>query len=177
MYYKKIEGERIYLSPMQTSDLSLFLKWVNDREVSDKIGNTSLTFNEKNEMAWIEQSLEKGEPSFTIVTKENDAPIGNCSFMDIDHINRCGTVGIFIGEEEYRNNGFGTEAMKLLVNYGFKILNLHNINLWVYSFNDRAIACYKKVGFTEIGRRHECYYLEGKYYDRVMMEIINDDLR
>jgi RimJ/RimL family protein N-acetyltransferase len=175
MYYKKIEGDRIYLSPMNQNDIELFLKWMNDSEITDRIGATRKMYNEVNEKAWLDHALSNGEYAFTIVDKKKNTPIGNCSFMEIDPIDRCGTVGIFIGEETYRNNGYGTETLRILVNYGFKHLNLHNINLWVYSFNERAIACYKKVGFKEIGRRHECYYLDGKYYDRIMMEVLDRD--
>lgn len=61
-------------------------------------------------------------------------------------------AGIAIGEEEYRSKGYGTEAMKLLLEYRFNYLNLHNINLKVLDVNERAIKCYKKCGFKENGR-------------------------
>lgn len=69
--------------------------------------------------------------------------------MDISYKNRIGTVGIFIGDENNRSNGYGTEALKLLLDYGFNYLNLNNIMLAVKSFNERAIKCYEKVGFKE----------------------------
>ena len=67
--------------------------------------------------------------------------------------------------------------MKLLLDFGFKYLNLNNIDLQVFDFNKNAIACYKKVGFKEYGRRHECHFLDGKYHDSVSMEILEDDFR
>lgn len=54
---------------------------------------------------------------------------------------------------------------------------MHNVNLEVFSFNKRAIKCYEKVGFKEYGRRHDVYFLDGKYYDKVEMEILEDDFR
>lgn len=94
---------------------------------------------------------------------------------DISCPNRIGTVGIFIGEEENRSHGYGAEALKLLVEYGFRYLNLNNIMLTVKSFNERAIHCYKKVGFQEFGKRRKSYFLNGKYYDDVYMDILAEE--
>ncbi|MNT19160.1 hypothetical protein D3C72_1544040 [compost metagenome] len=57
------------------------------------------------------------------------------------------------------------------------MLNLNNVNLDVLSFNERAIACYKKVGFIEYGRRHEAYFYNGVYYDIISMEILERHFR
>lgn len=88
---------------------------------------------------------------------------------------QCGTVGLFIGDEENRNNGYGQDTLNLLLDYGFNYLNLKNIMLKVFSFNERAINCYKKVGFKEIGRRRQSYYLKGKFYDDVYMDILREE--
>lgn len=65
--------------------------------------------------------------------------------------------------------------MKLLLDYGFNYINLNNIDLGVFSFNTQAIRCYKKVGFKEYGTRHEAYFLNGKYYDKICMEYLRKD--
>ena len=93
--------------------------------------------------------------------------------MNVNLVSRKATLGIFIGDEENRSKGYGTEAMKLLVDYGFNILGLHNIDLNVFAFNKQAIRAYEKVGFKEYGRRHESYFLDGKFHDEISMEIIN----
>lgn len=97
--------------------------------------------------------------------------------MSINYKNRTGEVGIFIGDESNRNNGYGTEVLRLLLDYGFNYLNLNNIMLKVKSFNKRAIKCYEKVGFKEFGRRRESYFLNGKYYDDVHMDILASEFR
>lgn len=95
------------------------------------------------------------EATFNIVTLNEDKLIGSISLENIDHTNRRATLGIFIGDREEREKGYGTEAIRLILDYGFNYLNLNNINLDVMEFNDRAIACYKKCGFKEIGRRRK----------------------
>lgn len=120
---------------------------------------------------------KNGDFNFAIVNIENDKLIGNCSLMNINYQNRIGTVGIFIGDENNRSNGYGTEALKLLLDYGFNYLNLNNIMLTVKSFNERAIKCYEKVGFKEFGRRRESYFLNGKYYDDIHMDILVSEFK
>ncbi|MGV9141846.1 MAG: GNAT family N-acetyltransferase, partial [Promethearchaeota archaeon] len=71
--------------------------------------------------------------------------------------------------------GFGTEASKLLVDYGFNTLNLHRIELDVFEFNKRAIKAYKKVGFIEEGRKRKSHFENGAYHDRIMMSILREE--
>ncbi len=130
------------------------------------------------EKAWMEEAMnKKNEFYFSIVKMENDKLIGNCGLHDISYPNRTGTVGIFIGDEENRSRGLGTEVLRLLLDYGFHYLNLNNIMLNVKSFNERAIKCYKKVGFKEFGRRRQSYFLNGKYYDDVKMDILAEEFQ
>ena len=92
-------------------------------------------------------------------------------------ISRTATLGIFIGEKEERSKGYGTEAIKLLLDFGFNYLNLHEIKLDVYEFNKRAIKCYEKIGFKEYGRRRKCKFINGKYYDSIEMDILAEEFR
>lgn len=174
-YYKKIVGERIYLSPMCVEDAEKYVEWMSDRSVTDGIRSTRKIMTVEAERKWITENLENGTYNFSIVLKENDELIGSCSINNPNLIDKTATLGIFIGDEINRNKGYGAEALSLLLDYGFNILNLNNIGLGVFSFNERAINCYKKIGFKEYGRRHECYYLDGKYYDEILMEVLKKD--
>ena len=131
----------------------------------------------EDEKEWIDKTLKNNDLNFAIVNLEKDELIGNCGFANISYQNRIGTVGIFIGEESNRSNGYGTETLKLLLDYGFNYLNLNNIMLTVKSFNEWAIKCYEKVGFKEFGRRRESYFLNGKYYDDVHMDILASEFK
>lgn len=174
-YFKKIIGERVYLSPMCIDDAPKYVEWLSDFEVTKGLGNTKLIPSVESERSWIAANLEKGLYCFAIIDKETDELIGNCGFNDIDTARRIGTIGIFIGDEEKRSKGLGTDTLKALIGFGFDILNLNNICLQVFNFNERAIKCYKKVGFKEFGRRHQVYPLNGNLYDEVYMEILRKD--
>ena len=173
MYFKKLEGEKIYLAPMMVEDAKIFCKWLNDNSVTDGLNKTKDVTTIENEIEYLENVNKKGEYAFSIVKKEDDTLIGSCSINEIDFPNRAGTVGILIGDEENRGKGYGTDTLKTLLNYGFNELCLHNIQLGVYSFNERAIACYKKVGFKEVGRNREVRFHNGKWYDGILMDILD----
>ena len=108
---------------------------------------------------------------------EDDKLLGNCGFHAIELIRQCADVGLFIGDEENRSKGYGQDVLNLLLDYGFNYMNLNNIMLKVFSFNERAINCYIKVGFKEIGRRRKSYYLKGKFYDEVFMDILREEYK
>lgn len=176
-YYKKLIGERIYLSPVNIEDAEKYVEWFCDFSMADGIGQSSKLVSVESEREWIQNSLKNNEYVFGIVDLKNDQLIGNCGIHDINAKDRTAIVGIFIGEEENRSNGYGTETLGLLLDYGFNYLNLNNIMLSVMSFNERAIGCYKKVGFKEIGRRRQCYFLNGKYYDEIYMDILKEEFK
>ena len=176
-YFKKLEGEHIYLSPYNVEDTPQFTKWLNDFGITDYIGKSG----EMVTLEWEKEYLEshnnkpKEQYNFEIIQKEKSKPIGSCGLEKIDRIHRKAVLGIFIGDKEEHNKGYGTEIVNLLLDYGFNYLNLHSIKLDVLAFNKRAIKCYEKCGFKECGRQREAYYLNGKYYDIMSMDILKKE--
>lgn len=174
-YYKKLVGRRVYLSPMNAEDAEIYVEWLNDFSVTDGLGVSDKVTSLESEREWISENSNQYQ--FAIVRLEDDKLIGNCSIHDVDQKKQCADAGLFIGDEENRNRGYGQEVLNLLLYYAFNYLNLNNIMLKVFSFNERAINCYKKVGFKEIGRRRQAYYLKGKYYDDVFMDILREEYK
>ena len=172
-YFKKLVGDRIYLSPRNSEDVEIFTEWLDDFETTDFLGKSGLLTTLNEEREYLENNTP--EASFAIVTLENNKIIGTVSLEKINHINRCATLGIFIGNKKFRSKGYGTEAIKLILEYGFKYLNLQNIKLDLMEFNGRALKCYQKCGFKEYGRRRKCKYIDGKYYDSISMDILAEE--
>ena len=170
-YFPKIRGERLYLSPLHMGDVETYTRWLNDSSVTDGLGFTRQVVTLESERDALTRLMEE-DHNFAIVQAEDDLLLGSIGFHDIHPISRSAMCGLFIGEEENRNMGYGTEALILLLRYGFETLNLHNVMLKVFSFNQRAIAAYKKVGFHQVGRRREAYFLHGQYHDDVFMDVL-----
>ena len=175
-YFKKLIGERIYLSPQNNEEIEKFTEWLNDFETTDYIGRSSYITTLEGEKKYFEENLNKNY-NFFIVTLKEDKLIGTVGLENYDFINRTATLGIFIGDKDYRNDGYGTEAIKMVLDYGFNYLNLNNIKLNLMSFNERALKCYTKCGFKEYGRRRNCKYINGKYYDSIEMDILANEFK
>lgn len=173
MRIKKLAGKKCYLSPMKTEDAFRYAEFLNDDAVTEGLYLSAMTVTPENEKAFIEKA--SSEYDFSVIDNETDQLIGSVGLDNIDRINDTAEFGIFIGNRNFWNKGYGTEAASLILEYGFRRLNLHSVFLNVFSFNKKAIRCYEKVGFRMIGCRRGAVRRGGKYYDRFMMDILADD--
>lgn len=164
-----------YLSPMFLDDLEQYTRWMNDIEVTRYLGQAARCYSLESERKALEKLVSEGY-NFAVVLKEEERLIGNASIFDVNHLHQRAEIGLFIGEAKDRGKGYGQEIVRLLVDFGFKYLNLNNIMLKVISGNTAAINAYKKCGFKEFGRRTKCYFVDNKWHDEIYMEILRDDL-
>jgi len=175
-YYRKLVGEKCYLSPCSLEDAEKWTEWDNDLEVAIPLGDEAYTqFPLDKTKEVISTLIKKQEYVFNVIELETDNLIGRCMLFGIDKVDRRAMLGIAIGEKAYWNKGYGQDATRLLLDYGFNLLNLNNIMLGVFSFNQRAINCYKKVGFKEIGRRRQARIIGGKKFDVILMDILAEE--
>ncbi|HYK73033.1 MAG TPA: GNAT family N-acetyltransferase, partial [Pseudoneobacillus sp.] len=144
---KLLSGEKIYLRPLEYDDVDFLFALFNDPTVRYFTGTTEIIVRKQIEN-FIEKSANiNSRVDLIICDQENNLPIGDINLISIDRNNRSAEVGIKIGDNQYQGKGYGTEAMKLLLDYCFSALNLHRISLTVYEYNPRAIRSYEKVGF------------------------------
>ncbi len=168
-YIKKLTGEKCYLSPISLDDAELYTKWLNDLEITQYLNLSVLSVSLQGEKEAL-QRLAK-EHNYAVVDNKTNNLIGNCGLHNWDKINQTAEIGIFIGDRDYLGKGYGTEAMTLLIRFAFDYLNIHTILLRVFSYNERAHACYCKVGFREIGVWKESLVQKGQRHDTIFMEI------
>jgi RimJ/RimL family protein N-acetyltransferase len=177
-----IYGERIRFRANERDDLPIFVRWLNDHEVRDGI-SIYRPFSMAEEEGWFEDVLKRPQderPLLIEVREDKDGeekwvPIGNCGFHEIDWRNRSAEFGIMIGEKSYWNQGYGTEAVRLLMKHGFDALNLNRIYLRVFENNHRAIRVYEKVGFVHEGRFRQAEFKEGEYVDILFLSILRSE--
>ena len=156
-----IVGERIYLRKMMIEDTDQVIAWRNAPHVMEQfIYRTPLT--RETHLEWIRTKVDTGKvQQFIICVKENDRGIGSFYLRDIDLKMRTAELGIFIGEQDVLGKGYGTEAVRLGVSYGFETLHLERIILRVYQDNIKAIRNYEKNGFALIKDRTETVERDG----------------
>lgn len=173
---KLISGPKVYLRQPLIDDAKLWAIWLNDYQIALPLGDEIYAkITEEGLKKQIEDYPKSEYYMFTIVTNDNDKAIGRCILFNIDQVNRKGTVGIFLGDRSSWGKGYAKEAFELLIEYSFRIINLHSIMLGVFEFNQRAISMYKKIGFKEIGKRREVRKLNGIYVDVLLMDLLESE--
>jgi diamine N-acetyltransferase len=150
---------------------------VNDFEVLRTLsigGMRPLTA--EGEAAWYDRvTANDTEVTFTLYERETLRPIGSLGLHQIDHYNRTALFGILIGEKDCWGKGYGTEATRLVLDYAFSGLGLHNVMLNVFAYNERGTRAYARAGFREIGRRREAHRLGGVAHDIVLMDCLSTE--
>lgn len=102
--------------------------------------------------------------------------IGIIVLFNVDPVGRTAELGISIGDKSYWGQGYGREAIGLLVDYAFRMLNLRRVFLRVHGRNERAIRAYRASGFVEEGRLRQHVWSNGAYDDLVLMGVLRDEL-
>lgn len=166
-----IAGERAALGPLRGDLVPVYRRWVNDREVARGLG-ANVVMTEEAERAWYEEASRSGsgQVNFTVYDQDDLAPVGTTGLFGIDHYHGRATFGIMLGER--RGQGLGTEATRLVLDWGFTVLGLYNVDLKVWEWNTAAIRAYTKAGFREIGRRRGGAVVMGRRFDEVLMDAI-----
>lgn len=172
-------GKRVRLRAIEREDIPTFVRWLNDREVTQFL-ITNSPFSKAMEEKWFEGQLGRPTHEGQILAIEAKVGadwlhIGNTGLHDADPVSHAAEFGIMIGEKAYWNQGFGGEATRLMLQHGFDDMNLHRIFLRVYATNLRAIACYKAAGFLQEGVLRQAIYKNGAYIDEIIMGILKDE--
>lgn len=167
----------LILRPIFESDTPLIVRWRNN----DFVRNNFLyrgTFTEEIHRHWLETKVASGRVVQFIIEHEesgNKVPVGSVYLRDIDKENSSAEFGIFIGEDSARGKGIGTEAAKLMLDYGHKQLGLHRIFLRLVAENIAAYKSYRKAGFITEGIFRDMRKIDGKFVDIMFMSSIQNN--
>lgn len=166
-------GQKIKLRLMDGSDTEKIVAWRNNPRVRKNFIYQK-PFTKESHENWIHTMVDTGKVvQFIIEEKSSGQAVGSVYFRDIDRENGKAEYGIFIGEDSAVGKGFGSEAAKLAVAYGFEKLGLHKIFLRVFADNKGAICSYGKAGFTEEGYFKDEVKIDGQFRDMIFMAVIN----
>ena len=171
-------GEMIQLVPLEVEKhLDYIMEHFNDPEMRLFLGGF-LPVSRNAEKEWIEAVEEKMkkrmEFTFAIEKLPEGEMIGSLGLHDIDWISQTCVLGIAIYSKKDWGQGLGTEALQLLIDFGWTHLNLRRIELSVHSHNPRAKHVYEKLGFKIYGTAHQKYYMGGRYVDTDYMELFRE---
>lgn len=163
----------IYLRPITVDDTDDIIRWRNSEDVRKYFIDQG-EFTKESHLKWLETKIKTGEViQFMIVEKRTDNAIGSVYLRDVNLKERKAEYGIFIGEEDKKGKGYGTQAARLMIKYAFNEIHLHKLYLRVLADNKKAIASYKKAGFEQEGISKRDVYVRGTYRDIVWMAVLN----
>lgn len=181
-----IDGNKVYLKSIDRKNLEQFRRWRNQEWLRDYFREYR-EITEYMQEKWYENIVSNNDKfvNFEIIAKmykDNDSSnffhsnvlVGMCGLYYINWKNRSAEFTIYIGEEKFRRNGFGTDALKVLLRYGFNEMNLNRVWCEVFEFN-KAIDIYKKLGFIKEGKLRQSVFTKGKYYDSYILSMLRSD--
>jgi RimJ/RimL family protein N-acetyltransferase len=177
MHHPFIVGNKIYLRGLEKADLKgAYFDWLNDREVtkfmeSGRFPNT----REAMKKYYHDTRLSGNDVMFAIIDTETDKHVGNIRLGPINWIARVAPFGIMIGDKEFWGRGYGTEAIKLVLDYAFNRLNLHKVTAGIVAIHKASIKAFEKAGLEIEGRVKSQFCLDGKYYDSLYLGITEED--
>lgn len=173
-----IEGEKIFLRAIEEDDLNgNWINWLNNRRVTQYMNHGVFPYNAQKLHEYYSKVIKSDtDIVLAIVMKENEAHVGNIGVHNINYINKIGTVGIIIGEENAWGMGVGTEAIILLSHHLIKNLNLNRLHASTSSDNAGCIKAFEKAGYIKEGVLRQTYYYNGNYHDEVVFSLIRKDL-
>lgn len=173
------KGKLVRLAGIDPDEVSKsFAQWNRDSEYMRLLDTDPPRLrSSKSIKEWMEKELEELKDMywFAIRTLEDDRLLGDITLSVINWGSREAFAGIGIGAREFWGKGYGTDAMQLILRYGFTELNLRRISLTVFEFNQRAVRSYEKAGFRLEGRQRQFMRREGRRWDILYMGILREE--
>lgn len=179
-----LKGNLVELRPVSKDDLHKIYQWANDEELTFLGSGSQSAIQNNNPQEAITAHYERNLTNhdlwehgnvfivYTISTKE---PIGKCDYRNLNPITRCAEIGLSIGERDYWGKGYGKDIILTLLNHLFYTLNIQRVQLGTWSGNTQAVKLYEKCGFQIEGRLRKNEFVQGEYYDTVLMGILKEE--
>lgn len=171
-----IYGDKIVLRAIEPSDCALLLEMINDPETEKMLGGSSFPVSEAAQVKWISDQMYRNDILRCIVADRKSAEkgFGTVILSDIDQKNGVAQVHIKLASD-CRGKGYGSAALKTVVEYAFHQMRLHCVYAYILDYNDASQKLFEKCGFKKEGHLKARVYKDGAYVDVISYSIINDD--
>ena len=154
----------------QSTIETLVPRWNSDKDVTKYLYRGKLPKTNSNNRDISDIEFEIYDESV-----DNEVVIGCAGIHQVNWISRSAELRIMIGNKDFWGMGIGKLAIKELMSYGFRTLNMNRLWLGVNEHNQQAYHAYKKCGFIEEGRLREEFFKNGSYCDIIRMGILKND--
>jgi RimJ/RimL family protein N-acetyltransferase len=169
-------GNSVGLTLMRAEDVPTIARWNQDLEFTALLGTPGEAHTlEMRQEAYKQNSRIKPDSvEFAVVELSTGRLVGFGGLFDITRA-LVATMFVGIGEAALRGKGYGTEASRLICEYGFFFRNLHSIKVEVHEYNGAARRAYERLGFTTVGRLRGANLLNNRRYDEIIMDLLRSE--
>lgn len=170
-----LKGKNIFLRALEPEDLSFIHEIENDESIWE-ISNTQTPYSKyliKQYLDHAHKDIYEVKQLRLIISNYNHEALGMIDIFDFDFKNRRAGIGILVKETSNRNQGFGKEALSLLVNYCFTHLDLHQLYCNISEENQASIQLFTQQGFTKIGLKKDWNLVNNKFKNEYLFQLIN----
>ena len=171
-----IRGDKVTFRAIERDDLAQLRDWRNDPEIRTRTREFRLLSME-NQERWYNGLHDDKNTIMFAVTNEGNKLIGVVGLTYIDWKNRRAEVSIYIGERDAQGKGYGIDALRTLMKYGFQHVNLHKLYAEIFAFNEPSVKLFEKAGFTREGMKREDQFVDGKYWDTYVFSILEKEFK
>ncbi|MGI9016188.1 MAG: GNAT family N-acetyltransferase [Euzebya sp.] len=173
-------GTLVRLGAIREVDVDALVAWTEDGR-ADRLGGSgpSYPWPETAQKSWWADRLKSTQDHhFAIrLLDEHNSLVGTLGFTSIEWSNRVAELSITVPDPSRWGKGYGTEAISLAVEFGFEEMNLHRIQLSVFSYNTRALRAYERVGFVREGVLREYLARDGRRHDMIVLGLLAEEWR
>ena len=174
MEVSELSGKRIYLRRLTEDDASeAYVRWMNDPDVNQYLESRFCTHTIESTKAFIRSVTNDNNYQFGIFIKETGMHIGNIKIGNINTYHRFAEIGFLIGEKDFWGKGIASEAIGLVTEFAFRVLQLHKLWGGLYSPNIGSLKAFQKNGYLQEGIKKSQYLLNGVYYDDILFGKVN----
>lgn len=174
-----LDGERVRLRALREEDLEVLEAWWNDPEwmvfQQGHIIPTPSPAAADMLRSWSGNKEATGA-GLSVEEIEGEKLVGHIALWGVDPVVRAATLGVIIGGLHV-GQGYGTDAVRVMLRYAFDELGLNKVELGVWEYNERARRAYEKVGFRVEGTRRAAAFHAGRYWAQIQMGILRDEFR
>lgn len=171
-----MESPRLEIRESTFEDLEYFARWERDRDVTEFFTIDEGKTYEMTVREFYERLKDVSKKQFTICLKETARPIGRIYISAIDaHYDSLDITRIYIAQKTMRGNGYGEEALRLILDWAFNEMNCERVTLDYFTNNAAAASLYKKIGFTDEGVMRRGGKKNGEYVDLCLMSFLREE--
>lgn len=173
-----LKGNQIYLRALEPEDMDFVHSIENDESIWE-LSSTQTPYSKFIIKQYIENAhkdIYEVKQLRLVISNYKDKPLGMIDIFDFDFKNSRAGIGILIKETKDRNKGYGSEALKLLTNYCFQHLQLHQLYCNILEENEGSVKLFKQQGFKKVGLKKDWNFVAGVYKNEYLFQLINKNV-